>query len=74
MPQVIEKRWAKLQGLSLKSGAHSPNSTFCVMEAVAYVAGEPWSDKPECACPIISSLLRSWNDALPTDADRDRLL
>jgi hypothetical protein len=74
MPQVIEKRWAKLQGLSLKSGAHSPNSTFCVMEAVAYVAGEPWSDKPECACPIISSFLRSWNDALPTDADRDRLL
>ena len=74
MPQVIEKRWTKLQGLSLKSGAHSPNSTFCVMEAVAYVAGEPWSDKPECACPIISSFLRSWNDALPTDADRDRLL
>ena len=74
MPIVIEERWTKLQGLSLKSGAHSPNSTFCVMEAVAYVAGEPWSDKPECACPIISAFLRSWNDALPTDADRDRLL
>src|ERR1700685_3688163 len=71
---VIAERWEKLEGLHLKSGAHSPNSTFCVMEAVAYVAGEPWSDHPECACPVISTFLRSWNDALPTDADRDRLL
>ena len=69
------ERLAKIE--TLKSGNHKPpNGHFeaCVMEAVAYVAGEPWSDKPECACPIISSFLRSWNDALPTDADRDRLL
>jgi hypothetical protein len=71
---VIEERWVKLQGLSLKHGSHSPDSTFCVMEAVAFVAGEKWSDAPECACPVISAFLRSWNDALPTDADRDRLL
>ena len=42
----------------LKDGA-------CVMEAVAYVAGEPWTDRPECACPVISVLLRRWNDDLP---------
>ena len=71
---VIDERLKKLDGLSLKSGAHKPNSTFCVMEAVAFVAGEKWSDSPECACPVISAFLRSWNDALPTDADRDRLL
>jgi hypothetical protein len=74
MTPVIEERLAKIAGLHLKSGAHSPNSTFCVMEAVAYVAGEPWSDHPECACPVISAFMRSWNDSLPTDADRDRLL
>ena len=74
MATVLEDRWLKLQGLSLKSGSHSPNSTFCVMEAVAFVAGEKWSDNPECACPVISAFLRSWNDGLPTDADRDRLL
>src|ERR1700737_3417594 len=72
--QIIEKRWKEFDAWSLKSGAHNPDSTFCVMEAVAYVAGETWSDHPECACPIISSFLRSWNDALPTDTDRDRLL
>ena len=47
---------------------------MCVMEAVAYVAGEPWSDHPACACPVISAFLRSWNDSLRTDEDRDRLL
>ena len=59
----------------LKSGGHNgPSSGACVMEAVAYVAGEPWSDHPECVSPVIGAFLRSWNDSLPTDADRDRLL
>jgi hypothetical protein len=71
---VIEERWEKIQKLSLKPGAHSPDSTFCVMECVAFVAGEPWSDHPECACPVIGAFLRSWNDSLPNDAERDRLL
>ena len=74
MASIIESRWEKVQGLSLKAGAHAPNSTFCVMEAVAFVAGEKWSDAPQCACPVISTFLRTWNDGLPTDADRDRLL
>ena len=71
---VIAERLEKISGLSLKAGAHSPDSTFCVMEAVAFVAGEPWSDHPECACPVISAFLRTWSDALQTDADRDHLL
>ena len=58
----------------LSAGAHEHvGEGACVMEAVAYVAGESWSDNPACACPVISELLRAWNDAL-TDADRDRLL
>ena len=74
MADLIKERWEKVERLSLKVGSHSPNSTFCVMEAVAFVAGERWSDSPECVCPVISAFLRAWNDALPTDADRDRLL
>ena len=57
----------------LQAGAHDPNGQACVMEAVAFVAGEPWSDHPECACPVISTFLRAWNDALPDD-ERDTLL
>lgn len=72
--QIIEERLKKVMGLNIKAGAHSPNSTFCVMEAVAFVAGESWSDHPECVCPVIATFLRSWNDGLPNDAERDRLL
>ena len=57
----------------LQSGSHAPNGIACVMEAVAYVAGEPWSDHPKCVCPVIGAFLRSWNDGLP-DNVRDTLL
>lgn len=31
---------------TLYSGAHAPDTKkMCAMEAVAYVAGEPWSDR-----------------------------
>ena len=64
------------QVTTLKSGSHEPNddANFCVMEAVAYVAGEPWSDHPACTCPVITAFMVSWNDSLPNDDDRARLL
>ena len=60
----------------LKSGSTEPNDdgAMCVMEAVAYVAGEPWSDHPECACPVLTAFMVAWNDGLPSDAERNRLL
>ena len=59
----------------LSAGAHKcVEQGACVMEAVAYVAGEPWTDRPACACPVLGAFMRAWNDDLPTDADRDRLL
>ena len=65
----------KLDALGpLKAGAHpSPDLGACVMEAVSYVAGEPWSDHPQCCCPVIAAFLRAWNDGLPDD-ERDALL
>ncbi|HXG69964.1 MAG TPA: hypothetical protein VNJ04_05045 [Gemmatimonadaceae bacterium] len=44
------------------------------MEWVAFLAREPHSDAPACACPTIAAFMRSWNDALPDDATRTRLL
>jgi len=61
------------------TGAHDATAAptgdrdLCIMEAVAFVAGESWSDAPTCASPVISAFLRSWQDAL-SDDDRDRLL
>ena len=59
---------------ALLSGGHSPNSKMCVMEAAAYVAGERWTDSPKCVSPTIASFLRNWNDNLPDNATRTRLL
>src|SRR6185436_18970972 len=58
----------------LLAGAHSPNGKMCVMEAAAWMAGEAWSDAPSCVCPTIATLMRSWNDSLPDNETRGRLL
>ena len=65
---INPERLAEVMAAKLDKGAHEENSRrMCVMEAVAYVAGEQWSDSPKCACPVISTFLRAWNDALPDD-------
>ena len=72
---IIPERLARLPDITLKSGNSAENEArMCVMEAVAYVAGEPWSDHPKCACPVITAFMVSWNDGLPSDAERNRLL
>jgi hypothetical protein len=68
-----------LTAVHLGKGSHAAitdtlaNRQACVMEAVAFVAGEPWSDHPTCASTTIGTFLRSWNDTLDDDT-RDRLL
>jgi hypothetical protein len=73
---ILEERLPYLDKIQLGHGSHPAPSNgmveACVMEAVAYIAGEPWSDHPECASRVISSFLVSWNDSLP-DADRQML-
>ena len=71
---INQARWEKILALDLKRGGHNPDSTFCVMEAAAYVAGEPWSDHPQCVDRVIADVLISKNDSLPSDAERNRLL
>lgn len=65
----IERR-----GLRLGPGSHgSPREGVCVMELAALLAGERFSDRPRCVCPVIAAFLRAWNDRLGY-ADRQRLL
>src|SRR4051812_19148304 len=62
------------QNVRLSSGRHrSPDDGACVMELVSMLAGENFTDHPSTACPVISSFLRSYNDAVG-DADRQALL
>lgn len=66
------KKTLDLSALTLYRGVHQPDSTYCVMELSAYLAGEPWSDAPKCVSPVISAFMRSWNDGL-NDTDRQML-
>ncbi len=56
-------------------GSHPTRENgMCVMEAVAYVSGEKHSDSPKCACPVISTFMRTWNDSIIDDDRRRELL
>ena len=64
---------AALGALTLAEGAHADRSNgLCVMEAVAWFAGEPHTDHPACVSPLLSEFGRSLNDALP-DSKRQLL-
>ena len=53
------------QTTRLARGRHSgPRRGTCVMELASLLAGEPFSDRPQCACPLTAALLRAYNDAV----------
>jgi hypothetical protein len=60
--------------LRLRAGGHRPDSgEACLLEAVSFVAGEPWSDRPQCVSPVLAAYGRELNDILP-DAMRQQLV
>jgi hypothetical protein len=49
----------------LKNGSHSKaKDGICVMELTSLLAGEPFSDRPECTSIVISTFLRVLGDEL----------
>jgi hypothetical protein len=66
MTQILPERAALLDTVTFDVGSHKADqNAFCVMEAAAYITGEPWSDAPACVSPVIAAFLRTWNDQLP---------
>jgi hypothetical protein len=52
----------------LAKGGHKPGEgKACLLEVVSMLAGEPFSDDPECACPVLASFGRRTNDWLNDD-------
>ena len=63
-----------IDDVPLRAGSHpSRGDGMCAMEMVAWLAGEPHSDEPRCACPVIAALVRACNDAMG-DGQRNELL
>jgi hypothetical protein len=53
----------ELPSVRLEPGSHSsPEDGVCVVELSSMVAGEPFSDRPDCVCDVIAAYLRAWND------------
>ena len=61
-----------IDGITLTSGSHEDRAKgMCALEAVAFLAGEPHSDAPTCACPVLATFGRRLNDARwPDDTSR----
>ena len=60
------------QTIKLSPGKHySPDDGACVMELASMLAGEPFNDHPASVCPVLGSLLRSYNDSVDDDARQD---
>lgn len=58
----------------LSRGSHlSPEAGACFMEYASLLAGEEWSDQPQCTHPVLGELARMVNDSIGSAA-RQRLL
>jgi hypothetical protein len=57
---------ALIDQIVLSVGNHySREQGVCALELVAWLAGEPHSDSPQCACPTIRSFVVNLNDSGP---------
>jgi hypothetical protein len=55
---------------TLSPGRHrSPRKGACFMEMASYLAGEKWSDHPQCTHPLVAAMAREINDRI---GDRSR--
>ena len=62
--------------IAILRGDHSENSDghACLLEWVAILSGEEWTDMPRCACPVAAAFGRVTNDSIVDTALRTRLL
>jgi len=64
-----------IERITLLKGSHDDRAKgLCVMEAVAWFAGEPNTDQPQCACPVLSLYAIRLNDCITDDAERTRIM
>lgn len=72
---MSEQREAQLvnhQTIRLSKGKHAaPTEGACVMELASMLAGEPFSDRPASACPVIGGFLRAYNDRIDEERRQD---
>ena len=64
----------KAPDVLLRGNHKYPAQGLCLTEAVAWMAGEPHSDQPECCSPVLAAFGRAWNDGMRNNEERAQLL
>lgn len=71
--EFISMRVGEIEKMKLATGAHKRvEDGACAMELVSWIAGEPFSDHPNCVSFVIGAFVRRFNDRL-NDEDRQKL-
>jgi hypothetical protein len=71
--ESAERGYGAPASVRLEPGSHrSPHDGVCIVELASMIGGEPFTDRPDCVCPVIAGFLRSWNDRAGY-SDRQRL-
>ena len=60
--------------IKLCKGVGEEGKSHCVMAATSIVAGEEFTDRPHCVCPVITACLIRMNDSFDDDQARDECL
>src|SRR6218665_1006688 len=69
-----ERTIKTIDGIFLSRGKHrTPDEGICLLEAVAFVQGEPFTAYPECVSTVLAEFGRQLNDLLP-DGVRQELV
>ncbi len=69
---VPADRFAAFRGMTFRRGAGGGEKGHCAEEALAFLMGEPISDAPSCACPVIRAGTIRVNDSSVWEDDADR--
>ena len=54
-----------------KGGHFTREEGMCLMEAVAYIGGSGHTDRPDCACPVVTEFAIEVNDNIDDDTIRN---
>ena len=57
----------EIESKKIISGTGADIDHACVMQMVSYIADEPWSDHPKCACPVLTRFAIRINDRFDDD-------
>lgn len=57
-----------------KGGHFTREEGMCLMEAVAYIGGSGHTDRPDCACPVVTEFAIEVNDNIDDDNIRNAAL